>query len=351
MKLRALIVTVALGTCAVPVLAQDIVVRGVVRGPERIPVPFAELLVGDSTRAYSDSVGAFSMSGLRAGPVELIVRRVGFSPISIPLTLVAGQRRTLAIELAPLAYAIDPVLIRDVHRPAIFGQVVDADGNPIAGAEVRVAGTGRIDTTGSDGAFSFSGLTAGTHLVSARARGRYAARFTVVLPPDRGRELRLELGLVDSAVTRGAADVASGYFWRESVPLRDLDRRLRANREVLLPRAVLAREGSAAIRDVVARAPSLASSLDASARGVRSIDPRGTQSTQGNPLLNIDATDGGTCWFVDGLPPLSVVIAQNMPAEWVESVEIVRNETTGTLKTWLPPLANCKRYVVVWTRK
>jgi hypothetical protein len=342
---------------ATPALAQDAVVRGTVRAPDGRPVREAEIVVDDSARARTDSLGAFTVGGLRAGEIELLVRRFGFAPLSIPIRLGAGQRRTLAIELAPAPYALDPQVVT-ARRPGLFGQVVDERGTPIAAAEIMVVGAGRRVTSAHDGAFSIPELAGRSYVVVARAPGHVAAQFSVDVPRDHGQELRIVLGAIGDDVRGGARRLAEGRFWADTVHLRDLDRRLRENvSTTLVSRAALATQRDRELAQLLATDVRALTMLAPSGRGPTSMVPEAT-TTPALPEPNLAAMrgtkSGGWCYFLDGEPvnDQQLDYYAHLPASWIESIEIVPNDVTNTLNRRIStPGVLCRRFIVVWTRR
>src|SRR5215218_8288888 len=72
----------------------------------------AEILVTNTTyRAETGSDGRFELTNLPSGPVEVIVRRIGFSPAKIPLDLGGGEMRDIRVLLSPMVTVIDSVSI------------------------------------------------------------------------------------------------------------------------------------------------------------------------------------------------------------------------------------------------
>lgn len=336
----------------------QVTVRGEVREPDARPIGLAEVLVNDSLHARTDSAGRFLLTGLPAGTIELTVRRVGFAPLSIPLTSEAGQRRALAIELTPLAYRLDPVVV-SVARPGLFGQVVAEGGAPLAGAEVLVAGGGDPVTTGADGGFALPGLRARTYLVRVRRDGHHAARFSVTLPADRGQEVRVELEALGDELHGGARRLASGHSPVEARRLLDLDRRVRVNNPLIVSRDVLERAGKRGVADVLAHDQLTALPARPSGDIGSPVQPAGGgegASSGGDARVARAAgrVDGGICYFVDGDYALDQYAAKTMPAAWIESVEISRRDDTDTLVRRLPPETDrtmCRGFVVIWTRR
>lgn len=331
--------------------AQDVVVRGVVRGPQGAPVAQAEIIVGDSSRARTDSAGRFTVVGLTAGSTELLVRRVGFAPVAVPLTLSAGQRRNLAIELAAVPYAIDPVLIT-ARRPGLYGQVVGEDGKPLQGADVIVIGANRRMKSGADGAFAFPELlNRASYIIQVRAVDHVAAQFSVTLPPDRGAELHVQLANLDPSLSPGARELAAGFWARDDAILAQLDHRLRVNQTLLVTRADLAKQGSRSLQTLLAENLATYLAIPPSDRTRPSIDPRGTEQTASSSALAA-LNRPGVCYFVDGVPALDVAWLQQASASWIESIEVTRDDRTGTLRRLLAdPQVRCSQFIVVWLRR
>lgn len=72
----------------------------------------AEILVSHTEiRGESGSDGRFDLDGVPAGPVEIIVRRLGYSPAKIPLELNDGELRDIRVLLSPVAMMIDSVAV------------------------------------------------------------------------------------------------------------------------------------------------------------------------------------------------------------------------------------------------
>src|SRR5688500_20283958 len=59
-------------------------------------IPKAEILVTNtSLHAETGSDGRFEMTNLPAGPIEVVVRRLGYSPAKIALELMSGEVREI----------------------------------------------------------------------------------------------------------------------------------------------------------------------------------------------------------------------------------------------------------------
>jgi hypothetical protein len=71
----------------------------------------AELLVTNTSfRAETGTDGRFEL-GLPSGPVEVVVRRLGFAPAKIPLELGSGELREIRVLLSPVAMMMDSVAV------------------------------------------------------------------------------------------------------------------------------------------------------------------------------------------------------------------------------------------------
>lgn len=72
----------------------------------------AEVLVTNTEiRGETGSDGRFDLDGVPAGPIEIVVRRLGYSPAKIPLELDAGEAREIRVLLSPVAMMMDSVAV------------------------------------------------------------------------------------------------------------------------------------------------------------------------------------------------------------------------------------------------
>ncbi|WP_375772443.1 carboxypeptidase regulatory-like domain-containing protein [Archangium gephyra] len=132
--------------------------------------------------AHSDARGAFRVEGLAAGIWLLRAEAPGHGPALLNAVRVPSE--------GPLEVALSRAGI-------IEGFVVDAEGRPAPGAEVRVSGgiTEQVVTTGEGGGFSAE-VEAGSHTVSARRGDEAGALDTPVVVAAGGtvRDVRVRLG-------------------------------------------------------------------------------------------------------------------------------------------------------------
>jgi len=80
----------------------------------------AEVRVTNS-RAHTETGddGRFDLAGLPAGPVEVVVRRLGFAPAKIALDLGDGELRDIRVLLAPVAMTLDSVAVTAEPAPTV----------------------------------------------------------------------------------------------------------------------------------------------------------------------------------------------------------------------------------------
>lgn len=72
----------------------------------------AEIRVANtSVHGETGSDGRFELAGVPAGPIEVVVRRLGFSPAKIALDLAVGELRDIRVLLSPVAMLMDSVAV------------------------------------------------------------------------------------------------------------------------------------------------------------------------------------------------------------------------------------------------
>ncbi|HEX7181544.1 MAG TPA: carboxypeptidase regulatory-like domain-containing protein [Thermoanaerobaculia bacterium] len=180
------------------VLPPSAALEGTVRNAQGAPVPRARIAVRpatadrpeDGARAVEDrqvdAEGRFRVDGLAPGAVLVLADHDRYRQVERPLDLRPGVNR---IDLV-----LEPGL-------AVAGRVVDEAGDPVAGAQVRLAEAGADSASArsrADGSFRLTGLSAGRHSLEASREGFSPAQLTVELveTPVEGIELRLERGAI-----------------------------------------------------------------------------------------------------------------------------------------------------------
>jgi hypothetical protein len=131
--------------------------------------------------ASSDARGDFRVENLAPGTYQLEARAPGHAR--------AVLRSVRVPAASPLTVALQAASV-------IEGFVVDAQGNPAAGAEVQVSGrVPEVTTSGSGGGFSVE-VEAGTYTVSARRGGEAGSldKSLIVSAGKTVRDVRIQLG-------------------------------------------------------------------------------------------------------------------------------------------------------------
>ena len=78
---------------------------GMVRDPAGAPIPFAYVSVAE-IRGVADSAGRFILSNLAPGATNVLIRRLGFTPKRVAVTLVDGRHDSLSVILAVLPFEL-----------------------------------------------------------------------------------------------------------------------------------------------------------------------------------------------------------------------------------------------------
>lgn len=345
--------------------------RTVAEGRGGEPVPLAEVtlrpypglaraglepmgLPEESQEVTSDARGRFTFSGLAPGRYALTAEAPGFS------------RRTLRLLQVPQS---GELVVGLWGAGTLEGFVVDARGQPAAGAEVTAAG-GPIPvrvTTSDSGAFALE-VGAGTWVVSAR-RAEAVGRVPGVLSVAASETLRgltVTLGgasglegtvsTTDGAPVRGAVLVAlpSGGtgelgrtvsvgegVWRMDVPPGEYDVAVRApGMTGLLREAVVAAPGRYTPLDVrlePATAVVEGRVVDGEGRPVEGAQVRaGRQSGEG--VTRTALTDAGGAYRLEGLEAglTSVQARREGAVRWTHQRETLKPASTTRVDFTLP---------------
>jgi len=133
--------------------------------------------LGPAIRTNTNEQGVFCFARLDAGSYRLLAQRGGYLDAAYPGTRLPGSYVTFKID--PSNHAA-PLTLKMVQRSILPGRVVDADGDPIAGAEVDAIGPdgepamrrmpGNIAATDTRGVFRFYDLDPGTYRLLAVPR-------------------------------------------------------------------------------------------------------------------------------------------------------------------------------------
>ena len=103
MRIGFVLVAAVAGILPRTLNAQSITVSGAVHDPDGRPLEDASIeILGTKFRATTAAQGTYRFTGVRAGQYWLLARRIGYTPIRITATILAGTDRELAFELERL---------------------------------------------------------------------------------------------------------------------------------------------------------------------------------------------------------------------------------------------------------
>ena len=135
-------------------------------------------------RATAHDDGAFAICGIPESIIgTLQADHHGASTAELPVTL---KNDLLGTAILTFGMASESV-------SGLDGRVTNKAGEPVEGAQVAVAGTATLGLTRADGAFSLSGLPAGTHEVVVRKIGYAPASRVVALTRRQVRRITVVL--------------------------------------------------------------------------------------------------------------------------------------------------------------
>ncbi len=197
---------------AVPAQAlwgQGPLLRGTVTDTVRAPLALAEIIVANDSNqtdalrtARAGADGRFSFPGISPGRYSVTVRRIGFIPIQIGITLEEGSPQTLEFELVPRPQLLPDVVVEvegpsgRAGGPLFRGVVVDTADQPIALAEVIVGGATPKTrgpykvTTREQGRFAFPKMRDGRYFITVRRIGYLPVQVSVRIEPETPRTLK-----------------------------------------------------------------------------------------------------------------------------------------------------------------
>ncbi len=86
---------------------------GIIRSPDKKPLEGARVMLpGATATTISDKQGRFSLASLPSGTQSILVRRIGFMPMSVPLELSSKSVATVDIVMNKFVTSIDTVYVR-----------------------------------------------------------------------------------------------------------------------------------------------------------------------------------------------------------------------------------------------
>ena len=105
--------------------APGAVVAGVVRDSGGQPIVGAEVTLEETGhRTYSNSEGGFRLPGIRAGTATLRVRRLGFRPATVPISVTEGGSIDVPVVVERVPQSLSPVVV-EAGRHQYTGRMAD----------------------------------------------------------------------------------------------------------------------------------------------------------------------------------------------------------------------------------
>lgn len=148
-------------------------------------------VVGLEARLRTQDDGRATLVGVRDGRYEVAVRRVGFVPRRVTVSVKTDSTIYTLVVMVPTTTRLAPV-VTAATRTGLFGTVSDTALHALRDARVSVAGSGRSTRTDSAGKF-FMSLRGGSYMVRVERDSFAIQTFAVTVPRDSGREVAVWL--------------------------------------------------------------------------------------------------------------------------------------------------------------
>lgn len=195
-------------------------------------------------RALSEDDGGFVFTQLKPGAYTLSVRRIGYEPQTVNVTVAAGATASPAITLVPIPRVLDSIRVFEKANGLRYtGTVLDERSAPIEGAIVMVAGKARELRTDASGHFSVEGFGVGSVVARVRKIG-YAPQL---------HTLQIERSTTDSIRMKRLAQnlstveiMAKSGFGKDTFVYKELDQRQRwkSEQSYVISRAEFDKQGT-----------------------------------------------------------------------------------------------------------
>ena len=109
--MQSLTLALVKGTDSIPPTGQA-VLTGRVTDPQGLPISDASIVVqGATPKTSSAKDGSFRLSGLPSGTRSVLVRRVGFAPVELPVSLAAATPTNVVVKLDKTTPTLAPVKV------------------------------------------------------------------------------------------------------------------------------------------------------------------------------------------------------------------------------------------------
>jgi hypothetical protein len=306
------------------------------------------LIVGTARRTQTGADGRFLLRGLEPGPIEVLVRKVGYRATEGALFLNPARQFDLRISIQPFNM-LDRVTVTAQVVNEVRGVVTDTAGRPLDSVLVSLAGN-RTLFTGREGTFVIPDIPPGRWMLRVSKRGYEPRMVGLHMVAQLERELALKLLPVDPANTFPVSDSVA---WAEHVRRRSwMGPGLAGG--ALVTREDLARWGDQPL-DMALRGAAPGAMVGMGYVGARA------PTTLGGGAFQQGWGAGNTCILLDGILPMWNQGLHTFMASQVESVEIWRANTdqtrTGCWRFPTSSICGCgtsnfvPAYFVLWSRR
>jgi hypothetical protein len=143
------------------------------------------------TTQFTDSIGRFTVRGVRVGAVSLEISAPGYESMTFDFAAEPGDTTTLVV---PLVRVLEPPVLPFARLPqSLAGRVLDPNGRPLDDATVQVVTAMKEVRTDTLGRFALAPLPTGRHLVRARRVGYLAESFFTTITDSTSARLTIQL--------------------------------------------------------------------------------------------------------------------------------------------------------------
>jgi hypothetical protein len=190
---------------------------GIVRDAAGAPMADVNVtLVGETAATRTDSTGSFALRDVPPGAHTALFRRLGYRSVEYRWTARSEVNLQIAVSMTPVPRQLDRVVVearsgsRRRGTSSIGGTITDSAGRSVAGADVRLLGSGLSTVTDEEGRFEFGLLAAGSYIVRVRRNGLRSANTVVQILDDDNRGISIKMFGLPKNSPRDTA-TASGY--------------------------------------------------------------------------------------------------------------------------------------------
>ena len=227
-------------------------IRGRVTDSTGTPVVDAQLFLSPGDRrTLSDDDGSFGFLQLKAGAYTLQVRRIGYQPQTVSITVGARGVAPAPIKLVPIPRVLDSIRVFEQANGLRYtGVVLDERSAPMEGAIVMVPGKIREIRTDASGRFSVEGFRVGTVIARIRKIGYVPQMHSLDL--DRSLVDSIRMKRLGQNLTPVQVTVQSG-FGKDTFAYRDLDERMRwkSEQSYVVSREEFAEQGTTDLTNAI----------------------------------------------------------------------------------------------------